>query len=119
MARRIEIVSVESGAKAIAELLEEHAPKTCEAMWKCLETPMVTQGIHAMWVGRELMFVMPEENQRVDQRSFHLRMPPLIPYPVIYVSSTILPGRSVIRSMYLRGRHRYGTSSSFTGLMPS
>ena len=46
--------------------MEEHAPKTCEAMWECLETPMVTQGIHAMWVGRELMFVMPEENQRVD-----------------------------------------------------
>jgi hypothetical protein len=66
MARKIEIVALESHARAVAELLEEDAPRTCAAMWKCLETPMETQGIHAMWVGRELMFVMPEANQKVE-----------------------------------------------------
>jgi hypothetical protein len=66
MPRRIEILAVESGVRAIAELLEEEAPKTCEAMWKCLASPMETQGIHAMWVGRELMFIMPEESHKVD-----------------------------------------------------
>ena len=66
MARKIEILTVESGAKAIAELDEKHAPRTCELMWKCLETPMETEGIQAMWVGPELMFVMPEQNQKGD-----------------------------------------------------
>lgn len=66
MARYIEIFSLESGARAVAELYENEAPKTCEAMWKCLEVPMETDGIQAMWVGRELMFLMPPENQRVD-----------------------------------------------------
>ena len=66
MAKKIAITSVESGVTAVAELLEEDAPRTCEAMWTCLEVPMETQGIHAMWVGRELMFNMPEMNRKVD-----------------------------------------------------
>jgi hypothetical protein len=64
--KRIEIVAVESGARAVAELCEEDAPKTCEAMWQCLETPMEAEGILAMFVGRELFFIMPPENQRVN-----------------------------------------------------
>ena len=81
MAKRIEILSVESGVKAIAELLEEEAPKTCGAMWKCLEVPMETAGIQAMWVGRELMFVMPEENQRVDPTTIPLENSTAHPLP--------------------------------------
>jgi len=81
MAKRIEIVSVESRVKAIAELLEEEAPKTCEAMWKCLESPMEAEGIQAMWVGRELMFIMPEENQRVDPTSIPIENSTAYPLP--------------------------------------
>ena len=81
MAKRIEIMSVESGVKAIAELLEEEAPKTCEAMWKCLESPMETEGIHAMWVGRELMFIMPEENRRVEPTSIPIENSTAYPLP--------------------------------------
>ena len=66
MARKIEIVAVESGVTAIAELNEKEAPETCELMWNCLETPMETEGIQAMWVGPELMFLMPKENQKGD-----------------------------------------------------
>jgi len=66
MAKKIEIVALESGARAVAELYEKEAPRICELMWKCLERPMVTQGIQAMWVGRELMFLMPPENQKGD-----------------------------------------------------
>ncbi len=66
MAKRIEIVVLESGVRAVAELYEKEAPKTCEAMWKCLEVPMETEGAHAMTVGRELFFVMPPENMRVE-----------------------------------------------------
>ena len=81
MPKRLEIVSLESGVKAIVELFEEQAPKTCEAMWKCLESPMETEGIHAMWVGRELMFIMPEENQRVDPTSIPLENSTAHPLP--------------------------------------
>jgi len=81
MAKRIEIVSVESRVKAIAELLEEEAPKTCEAMWKCLESPMEAEGIQAMWVGRELMFIMPEENRRVEPTSIPIENSTAYPLP--------------------------------------
>ena len=66
MTRKIEIVAVESGVRAIAELDEKQAQKTCEFIWACLETPMETEGIQAMWVGPELMFLMPKENQKGD-----------------------------------------------------
>lgn len=81
MGNRIEVKSLESGVTATIELLDKEAPKTCEAMWKCLETPMETEGIHAMWVGRELMFVMPEENQRVDPTSIPLENATSHPLP--------------------------------------
>jgi hypothetical protein len=66
MGRRIEITALDSDAKAIAELYDDTAPLTCALMWQCLESPMETEGIQAMCVGRELMFVMPKENQRGD-----------------------------------------------------
>jgi hypothetical protein len=72
MTRKIAIVAVESGVRVVARLYEKEAPKTCEAMWKCLETPMETGAIHAMWVGRELMLPMPLENQRVDPQTIPL-----------------------------------------------
>jgi len=69
MSKRIKIESVESGISAVAELLEKEAPETCKLMWGCLEEPMETEGIQAMWVGPELMFNMPEENRKGDPTS--------------------------------------------------
>jgi len=66
MGRRIEITAIDTGVRAVAELYDEVAPITCSLMWQCLETPMETPGIQAMWVGRELMFIMPKENQKGD-----------------------------------------------------
>lgn len=67
--RKIEIRMMESEVKAVATLLEKEAPETCKAMWVCLEEPMETEGIQAMWVGPEVMFIMPEKNQKVDVSS--------------------------------------------------
>lgn len=81
MSKKIEILAVESGVRAVAELYEKEAPKNCAAMWECLAVPMETQGIHAMWVGRELMFLMPEENQRVDPETIPLENATQYPLP--------------------------------------
>jgi len=81
VAKRIKIESLETGAVAIAELLEREAPKTCALMWKCLETPMETQGIQAMWVGPELMFAMPESNQKGDPSDLPLEHTTAFPLP--------------------------------------
>jgi hypothetical protein len=64
--RRIEITLIDTGVRAIAGLYDEAAPMTCSRMWRCLETPMETAGIQAMWLGRELMFIMPKANQKGD-----------------------------------------------------
>jgi uncharacterized protein DUF3830 len=66
MPRRIELIFDETGTTAIAEFHEDAAPKTCNAIWAALETPMRAKGIHAMFAGREIMIEMPKENQRFD-----------------------------------------------------
>ncbi len=72
MEKKIEILFTQSGIRAIATLLEEQAPKTCEAIWKALETPIVQKGIHAMWTGHEVMIEIPEENHRFVPTSIPL-----------------------------------------------
>lgn len=82
MAKKIELMVVDSGrVKAMAELLEEDAPAVCEAMWKALEVPMETKGIHAMWSGREIMLEMPEENQRFDPTKVPVQNATIYPLP--------------------------------------
>ena len=64
--KRIEIRDLRSGVAATAVLLESEAPKTCAAIWPCLEEPIETDGIQAAWVGPEIMLVVPKRNQRTD-----------------------------------------------------
>ena len=64
--RKIEITFEESGVRATAGLLEDEAPRTCEALWKVLEEPIVTKGIHAGWAGREVSINVPEKNRVID-----------------------------------------------------
>ncbi|WLD92531.1 DUF3830 family protein [Alkalihalobacillus sp. AL-G] len=49
------------GVQIRAELLEEKAPKTCEAFWKVLEVPLHTSGKHAMYTGKEVSVQFPRE----------------------------------------------------------
>jgi hypothetical protein len=64
--RKIELIYPEYGVRAVAELLEDQAPKTCEAIWKGLERPLNGKGLHAMFCGREVMVEMPDENKTFD-----------------------------------------------------
>ncbi len=81
MTRRLRIESLESGATATVRLLEKEAPETCKLIWASLEHPMLTEGIHAMWVGPELMFVMPKENQKGDPTKLPSENATAFPYP--------------------------------------
>lgn len=64
--RKIQITFEESGIGATAVLQQEHAPRTCDAMWEMLATPIVTTGIHAGWAGREISINVPEANRVID-----------------------------------------------------
>ena len=81
MPKCIELTIIEENISAIAELLEEQAPVTCEALWQALETPIVHKGIHAMWTGREIMVEIPQENYRFDPLSVPLENATIYPLP--------------------------------------
>jgi hypothetical protein len=72
MARRIALTFTESRTTAFADLLDRQAPETSEAIWGALARPAVNRVIHAMYVGREVMLVLPPENQTFDP----LALPP-------------------------------------------
>lgn len=44
-----------------AHLLEEKAPKTCEAFWEVIKEPLETSGKHAMYTGKEISVQLPAE----------------------------------------------------------
>ncbi len=54
MSRRISIEVLGTKVKAIAELEDEDAPQTCEALWGALAVPLEAKAIHAMYAGREV-----------------------------------------------------------------
>lgn len=73
MAKRFQVEVLETGVKATVELLEDDAPRTCAALWQMLKTPIETNGVHAMWSGREVMSYIPPENRgSVDPASIGL-----------------------------------------------
>ena len=82
MTKRFQIEVLETGVQAVAELLEEAAPRTCAAMWQALETPIERNGVHAMWSGREVMIYMPEENRAgIDPRAIGVENATVYPTP--------------------------------------
>ena len=79
--RRIAITFEESGVGASAVLLEDQAPKTCDAMWEILAEPLVQQGIHAGWAGREVSIEVPSANRVVDPMQIPKENLTLYPIP--------------------------------------
>ncbi len=64
-ARKVRIRLGTDGVSAIADLLEEDAPKTCDAIWDLL--PLRISAVHDIWSGHEVLahldpevFVAPE-----------------------------------------------------------
>ncbi len=54
MAKRFQLTLLKNGVTASAELLEDSAPKTCEAVWKSL--PMEEEAVHGAWSGECIYF---------------------------------------------------------------
>jgi len=70
MIRRISIEVLGTKAKAIAELEDEDAPQTCEALWGALKVPLEAKAIHAMYAGREVFLQdFPKANRTFDPKS--------------------------------------------------
>jgi hypothetical protein len=73
--RRIQIEFPKSQTRAVAELLDDRAPKTCDAIWAVLAEPVERQVLHAAWTGENVVFYdlppierpaeLPLENHRV------------------------------------------------------
>ncbi len=82
MSRRIQISFVDEGVSALATLLDDMAPKTCDCIWDLLARPVENMGIHAMWTGREISFGIPHERFPDNEG---LKVPPenqtVIPIP--------------------------------------
>jgi hypothetical protein len=66
LSRKIRISFPDDGISAVADLLEEDCPNTCEAIWRLL--PLRVQAIHDIWSGHQVLahldhtFVLPPEN---------------------------------------------------------
>ena len=57
MGRKIEVVLEKRGVRCVAELLEEEAPKTCDAVWRAL--PQSGQAYHAKFASNEVFTLVP------------------------------------------------------------
>lgn len=57
MVRRIEIALERRGVRAVAEMLDDEAPKTCQAVWDAL--PVTAGTYHAKWANNEIFVLVP------------------------------------------------------------
>jgi hypothetical protein len=69
MTRKITFTWIEGGVLSVAELLQEGAPETCNAIWNALERPVEILPRHAMFAGPEINLPLPKECQVFDPRS--------------------------------------------------
>jgi hypothetical protein len=60
--RRIAFAFPDAGARAIAELQDEYAPKTCAAIWQALATPIESFAFQSSWAGSEVWFDLPADS---------------------------------------------------------
>ena len=81
MSKRFKITLIESGTQAIAEFLEEEAPKTCTALWDAMEEPWEMKGFHAMWSGCEIVLEVPPKNRIFDPEAVPLENAYVAPPP--------------------------------------
>lgn len=79
--RRLRLTFGEDGVSAVAELLDAEAPVTCETLWAALARPMRGWGMHARWVGAEVMIDMPASHRTFDGASIPLENGTCFPIP--------------------------------------
>jgi hypothetical protein len=81
MAKRFKVEVLGTDVTAIAELQEQSAPRTCEALWRALEKPFQGKAIHAMYAGHEVFMGIPEENRTFDAEALPREAATAYPLP--------------------------------------
>jgi Protein of unknown function (DUF3830) len=61
MGKAFQVEVLETGVRAIVELLEDDAPRTCAALWRILQQGYSVNAIHARWSGPEVVALVPPE----------------------------------------------------------
>ena len=71
--RRIRLTFVESGESALADLLCEEAPETCERIWSRL--PVASRAIHGMYSGAEVFTMLDHPPPGTPENLVQLPLP--------------------------------------------
>jgi len=69
----------DNGARAVATLADDVAPKTAEAIWSALAEPVSETVMHAMYAGPEVMFGLPESAQTFEPTALPAENQQVIP----------------------------------------
>ena len=75
MARYIEVTLTKRGVSCVAELLDDLAPKTCEAVWQAL--PQEGDAFHAKFANNEVYTLVPP----FASEDIGLENPTILPIP--------------------------------------
>jgi hypothetical protein len=96
MPQRFQVEVVETGVRAICELLEKDAPRTCKALWKIIKQGYTANAVHARWSGPEVVAYIPQKaRQNVDPRKIGIE------------NATTYPARGDVCWMYFpAGKYR-------------
>ena len=101
MARRIEIKFEKRGVSCVAELLDDLAPRTCEAMWQSM--PLGADAFHARYANHEVYTLVPP----FADPELGLENPTILPIPgdVVYMffPPGVLPNPDVPEASYSKG----------------
>lgn len=79
--RRLYLKFIEADVSGIISLYWETAPKTCEAMWGALATPIRVEASHAIFSGPEIMMGLPEGARNFDPTQLPPENQTILPEP--------------------------------------
>jgi hypothetical protein len=124
MPRRIEIVLEQRGLRAVAEMMDEEAPKTCEAVWNAL--PQSGSVWHAKFANNEIFILTPpfapEEPGRENGTVFpipgdllYFYIPPGSPVPTEVREQCAATGLVDLALFYGRNNYLHGPEGHMPG----
>jgi hypothetical protein len=124
MVRKIEIVLEQRGIRAVAEMLDDEAPKTCEAVWNAL--PQSGPVWHAKFANNEIFILTapfaPEEPGRENGTVFpipgdllYFFIPPGSPVPAEVREQAAASGLVDLALFYGRNNYLHGPEGHMPG----
>ena len=121
--RRIRLTFVETGESAVADLLEDEAPATCELVLNGL--PLEAKAIHGMYSGSEVFMMVENPPPSVAENMVQLPLPGELLYFYDEGVGGVGPPRAVAeicfvynRGVVLRGHEGVPTHASLFARIP-